>query len=103
MAALRFRSAAFFFFFFFFSSSSSFFFCSNAGCPRGPVHVHVRSGSSEAKRWQDPRVRVATSCAFDTGTLREWVEAAHLDEDISSEGLLAGHGDRTRGRLAAPA
>jgi hypothetical protein len=26
-----------------------------------------------------------------------------LDEDISIDGLLAGHGDRTRGRLMTPA
>ena len=26
-----------------------------------------------------------------------------LDEDISIDGLLAGHGDRTHGRLVAPA
>ncbi len=26
-----------------------------------------------------------------------------LDEDISVDGLLAGHGDRTHGRLVAPA
>jgi hypothetical protein len=28
-----------------------FFFYSNEGSPRKPVHVHVRSGSSEAKLW----------------------------------------------------
>ncbi len=53
-----------------------FFFYSNEGSPREPVHVHVRSGSSEAKLWLEPQVRVATSFGFDASTLRELVEVA---------------------------
>ena len=51
-----------------------FFFYSNEGSPREPVHVHVRSGSSEAKLWLEPQVRVAASFGFDAGMLRELVE-----------------------------
>jgi hypothetical protein len=51
-----------------------FFFYSNEGNPREPVHVHVRSGSSEAKLWLEPQVRVAASFGFDASTLRELVE-----------------------------
>ena len=53
-----------------------FFFYSNEGSPREPVHVHVRSGSSEAKLWLEPQVRVAVSFGFDAATLRELVEVA---------------------------
>ena len=53
-----------------------FFFYSNEGSPREPVHVHVRSGSSEAKLWFEPQVRVAASFGFDAATLRELVEVA---------------------------
>ncbi len=34
------------------------------------------SGSSEAKLWLEPQVRVAASFGFDAGTLRELVEVA---------------------------
>lgn len=40
------------------------------------MHVHVRLGSSEAKLWLDPKVRVASSFGFDASTLRELVEVA---------------------------
>ena len=53
-----------------------FFFYSNEGNPREPVHVHVRSGSSEAKLSLEPQVGVAASFGFDAGTLRELVEVA---------------------------
>jgi hypothetical protein len=53
-----------------------FFFYSNEGSPREPVHVHVRSGSCEAKLWLEPQVRVAASFGFDASTLRELVEVA---------------------------
>ena len=53
-----------------------FFFYSNEGSPREPMHVHVRLGSSEAKLWLEPRVRVASSFGFDASTLRELVEVA---------------------------
>ena len=53
-----------------------FFFYSNEGSPREPMHVHVRLGSSEAKLWLDPKVRVASSFGFDASTLRELVEVA---------------------------
>ena len=53
-----------------------FFFYSNEGKPREPAHVHVRSGSSEAKLWFEPQVRVAASFGFDAATLRELVEVA---------------------------
>ncbi len=53
-----------------------FFFYSNEGSPREPVHVHVRLGSSEAKLWLEPQVRVAASFGFDAATLRELVEVA---------------------------
>lgn len=53
-----------------------FFFYSNEGSPREPVHVHVRLGSSEAKLWLEPQVRVASSFGFDASTLRELVEVA---------------------------
>ena len=53
-----------------------FFFYSNEGSPREPVHVHVRSGSSEAKLLLEPQVRVAASFGFDAGTLRELAEVA---------------------------
>lgn len=42
-----------------------FFFYSNERNPREPVHVHVRLGSSEAKLWLEPQVRVAASFGFD--------------------------------------
>lgn len=38
--------------------------------------MHVRLGSSEAKLWLEPQVRVAASFGFDAGTLRELVEVA---------------------------
>jgi hypothetical protein len=53
-----------------------FFFYSNEGSPREPLHVHVRLGSSEAKLWLEPRVRIASSIGFDASTLRELVEVA---------------------------
>ena len=53
-----------------------FLFCSNEGSPREPMHVHVRLGGSEAKRWLEAQVRVASSFGFDAGTLRELVEVA---------------------------
>ena len=53
-----------------------FFFYSNEGSPREAVHVHVRSGSSEAKLWLEPQVRVTASFGFDASTLRELVEVA---------------------------
>lgn len=57
-----------------------FFFYSNEGSPREPVHVHVRSGSSEAKLWLEPQVRVAASFGFDAATLRELVEVAQSNQ-----------------------
>ena len=57
-----------------------FFFYSNEGSPREPVHVHVRSGSSEAKLWLEPQVRVATSFGFDASALRELVEVAQSNQ-----------------------
>ena len=56
-----------------------FFFYSNEGSPREPLHVHVRSGSGEAKVWLDPQVQVASSSGFDAGTLRELVEVAQTN------------------------
>jgi hypothetical protein len=53
-----------------------FFFYSTEGSPREPLHVHVRLGSSEAKLWLEPRVRIASSIGFDASTLRELVEVA---------------------------
>lgn len=53
-----------------------FFFYSNEGSPREPMHVHVRLGSSEAKLWLEPQVRVGSSFGFDASTLRELVEVA---------------------------
>jgi hypothetical protein len=46
------------------------------------VHVHVRSGSSEAKLWLEPQVRVAASFGFDAGTLRELVEVAQSNRAL---------------------
>jgi len=59
-----------------------FFFYSNEGDPREPMHVHVRSGGSEAKLWLDPQVRVAASYGFDAGTLRELVEVAQTNREL---------------------
>ena len=59
-----------------------FFFYSNEGNPREPVHVHVRSGGSEAKLWLRPQVRVASSYGFDAGTLRELVEVAQANGEM---------------------
>jgi len=59
-----------------------FFFYSNEGNPREPVHVHVRSGGSEAKLWLDPQVRVAASYGFDARTLRELVEVAQTNREL---------------------
>lgn len=59
-----------------------FFFYSNEGSPREPVHVHVRSGGSEAKLWLEPQVRVAAGHGFDAGTLRELVEVAQANRDL---------------------
>ena len=47
-----------------------------------PVHVHVRSGGSEANFWLDPQVRVAASYGFDPGTLRELVEVAQTNREL---------------------
>ena len=58
------------------------FFYSNEGSPRGPLHVHVRSGGGEAKLWLKPQVRVANSYGFDAGTLRELVEVAQLSGEM---------------------
>jgi hypothetical protein len=59
-----------------------FFFYSNEGSPRKRAHVHVRAGSSEAKLWLEPRVRVAASYGFDAGTLRELVEVAQANREL---------------------
>lgn len=59
-----------------------FFFYSNEGSPREPVHVHVRSGSSEAKLWLEPQVRIAASFGFDASTLRELVEVAQSNRTL---------------------
>jgi len=48
-----------------------FFFYSNEGNPREPAHIHVRKGSSEAKFWLRPEVRVAYNDGYDARTLRE--------------------------------
>ena len=56
-----------------------FFFYSNEGSPREPLHVRIRSGSSEAKIWLDPQVQVASSFGFEAGTLRELVEVAQAN------------------------
>lgn len=53
-----------------------FFLHSNEGSPREPLHVHVRLGSSQAKLWPEPQVRVASSFGFDARTLHESVEVA---------------------------
>lgn len=59
------------------------FFCySNEGSPREPAHVHVQAGSSEARLWVEPRVRVAASYGFDAGTLRELVEVAQANPEL---------------------
>lgn len=42
--------------------------------------MHVCAGGSEAKRWLEPRVRVAVSYGFDAGTLRELVEVAQANQ-----------------------
>ena len=60
-----------------------FFFYSNEGSPREPMHVHVRLGSSEAKLWLDPKVRVASSFGFDASTLRELVEVAQGNRTLT--------------------
>ena len=67
-----------------------FFFYSNEGSPREPLRVHVRSGSSEAQLNQ-----------FELSPRGIHWDA--LDEDISIDGLLTGHGDRAHGRLVVPA
>lgn len=36
-----------------------FFFYAHEGNPREPVHIHVRSGTSEAKFWLHPFVAIA--------------------------------------------
>ncbi|MBL8328841.1 MAG: DUF4160 domain-containing protein [Rubrivivax sp.] len=59
-----------------------FFFYSNEGSPREPVHVDVRLGSSEAKLWLEPQVRVASSFGFDASTLRELVEIAQGHREL---------------------
>jgi hypothetical protein len=46
------------------------------------LHVHVRSGSGEAKLWLDPEIRVAASFGFDAGTLRELVEVARSNRAL---------------------
>jgi hypothetical protein len=59
-----------------------FFFYSNEGSPREPLHVHVRTGGSEAKLWLEPQVRVAASYGLDAGTLRELVEVAIANREL---------------------
>ncbi len=59
-----------------------FFFYSNEGNHREPVHVHVRSGGSEAKFWLTPQVSVATSYGFDAGTLRELAGVAQANSEM---------------------
>lgn len=46
-----------------------FFFFSNEGNPREPVHIHVRSGSNEAKFWLKTAVSLAYNRGFDSRTL----------------------------------
>ena len=46
------------------------------------MHVHVLTGSSEAKLWLDPQVRAATSYGFDAATLRELVEVAQANREL---------------------
>ena len=58
-----------------------FFFFSNEGNPRAPLHVHVRSGGSEAKFWLEPQARVATSYGFDAATLRELAAVAQTNSE----------------------
>jgi len=59
-----------------------FFFYSNEGSPREPLHVHVRSGGSEAKIWLEPQFQVASSFGFDAGTLRELIEVAQANRAL---------------------
>ncbi len=58
------------------------FFYLNEDHPREPVHVHLRTGSSEAKLWLDPQVRTATSYGFDAATLQELVEVAQANREL---------------------
>lgn len=59
-----------------------FFFYSREGMPLEPPHVHVRKGSSEAKFWLNPVVRVASDRRMDPRTLKmlSAVVNEHRDE-----------------------
>jgi hypothetical protein len=46
------------------------------------VHVHVRSGGSEAKFWLTPQISVATSYGFDAGTLRGLAGVAQANSEM---------------------
>ena len=62
-----------------------FFYYSNEGTPREPAHVHVRAGSSEAKFWLRPQVRVATNTGFDAATLRELSKVTQDNVELIEE------------------
>ena len=49
----------------------TFFFFSHEGNPRETPHIHVRSGSTTAKFWLSPEVRLASSYDLSSGELTE--------------------------------
>lgn len=59
-----------------------FFFFSNEGMPPEPVHVHVRQGSSSAKFWLEPEVKLADSYGFDGPTLNELARVVEQERDL---------------------
>lgn len=100
--------------------SFRFFFYSNEGNSREDMHIHVRCGFGEAKFWLTPRVNLADGRVIGAPLtwFPRWLHASTeqrsqvelsaaglhwdaLDEDISVQGLLQGHGDLTRSRLVS--
>lgn len=63
-----------------------FFFFSNEGTPREPAHIHVRHGSSIAKFWLRPDVRVADSDGITAHEVRELTKVvrAHRERFLKS-------------------
>ena len=59
-----------------------FFFYSNEGDPREPVHIHAQLGSSVAKIWLYPDVRVASSSGFSAKEQALLMEAVEQNREL---------------------
>lgn len=67
----------------------SFFFFSNEGDPQEPAHIHLRKGSSTAKFWLEPEVRLENSYALNTSELNEIEGIIEQKQDLFKEAWYA--------------